>query len=139
MSNDYGVDADAGQGDGVSPSGDGAGIGSTVWSLRLETARIRNLSAECREAGVDYAGLPVELRDIRDLVEERRFDEALARMRELKLELLGRLLLAEPGPLPPSVLENVQGSVTPSEVVLEAVNRGPSSGIPPRPKPGAQR
>lgn len=94
-----------------------------MWSLRIETARIKNLSAECREAGVDYEGLPTGLRAVRTLVEQRRFEEALAQMRELRLELLARLMLQEPMPLPPIAIENPPARTLPPTSVLDAVNR----------------
>lgn len=119
-----------GRGDGVSAPGSRGATSSTVWTLRLETARVRNLSAECREAGIDYAGLPVELQDIRALVEERRYDEALLQMRELKVELLARLLLEERQALPPAEIENPPAPAIPPSRVQNA---------PVAPKPRAPR
>ena len=99
-----------------------AGSGASTNSLRAETARMRDLSAECRRAGISLEHVPEEIQSVRDLVVERRYDAALERIRELKLDLLARLLIAEPERVPPASLENAPVGVSPSGEDLAAFN-----------------
>ena len=66
-------------------------------SLKTETARVRALAAECRRAGVFLEDFPEELDRSRSLLREAHLDAALDHMREIRVDLLGRLLLFEPG------------------------------------------
>jgi hypothetical protein len=100
-----------------------------------EAARIRNLSAECREAGIILEDIPKELETICELVHERRPDEALARIRAVKLDLLARLLLRERPTAPPARAENASGSSLPSDTVLSALNDRAAKDAPPQAGP----
>jgi hypothetical protein len=66
-----------------------------AWSLRLETVRLRDLLAQARQNQVPVKELQSGFWRVRQLAEKKRFAEALARLRELKLELLALLFLHE--------------------------------------------
>ncbi len=74
--------------------------------FRDETARVRTLTSECRRLGIFLEDIPEELVLIRGLLHDGHLDEALTRIRELKLELLARLLLYEPMESLPGEVEN---------------------------------
>ena len=83
---------------------------------------MRDLSAECRRAGISLEHVPEEIQSVRDLVVEHRYDAALERIRELKLDLLARLLITQPEGVPPASLENAPVRVSPSAEDLAAFN-----------------
>ena len=80
---------------------------AAVRSLHQETANLRDLLRACREGGVHIASLPERMRTTRELVAQRRLDEALGQLRELRAEMRDQLLVHEaPPPLPPAEIEN---------------------------------
>lgn len=91
-------------------------------SLKTETARIRNLSAECRAAGIILEDVPGEVLRVRELVQERNYAAALDLIREIKLDLLARLLLHEPMEVPPVTIENEPVVILPSEALFSAID-----------------
>ena len=80
---------------------------AAVRSLHQETANVRDLLRACREGGVHVASLPERMRTARELVAQRRLDEALGQLRELRAEMRDQLLVHEgPPPLLPAEIEN---------------------------------
>ena len=87
---------------------------AAVGSLRDETANVRDLLRACREGGVPVAFFQERMRSTRELVAQRRFDDALRQLRELRVEMLDRLLVHEaPPPLPPAPIENLPVAAPP--------------------------
>jgi hypothetical protein len=67
------------------------------------------------------------MRATRELATQRRFDEALGQLRELKVEMLAQLMLHEAQlPIPPAEIENPPVPASPPEDVLSALNRPPA-------------
>jgi hypothetical protein len=100
---------------------------TSIGPLREETARVRELVQSCREDNVDLRRFRERMHSARQLVTERRFDEALAYLRQLKLELLDQVVLAEARPsVLPGVIENPPVGEVPRENPRPPVNHAPS-------------
>ena len=98
--------------------------------LRSEANRVRELVQSCREDGVDLRPYRERLRIARALVTQHRLVEALAHLRELKLQLLDQIVLAEVrSPELPGTIENPPVPPSPPENPLREEER-----LPPTPR-----
>lgn len=90
--------------------------------FRAEAARLRVLAQECRAAGVFLEDFGEEIGRVRALVHAGNSLEGLERLRELQVELLGRLLLHGPAQVPPAPIENPPAAAPLSREEVAAVN-----------------
>lgn len=92
----------------------------TVRSLIRETLWIRDLHDQCIRRGIPVGYLSTLVRSAKALVEYGRLESAGHRLREVKMDLLAELLLAEEvpaedvGPFAPSVLASGPMAYRPS-------------------------
>lgn len=98
-----------------------------VESVRDEATAVRGLLEQCREHDLAVDSVDDRIRTAREYVSRRDLPLAFEVLRELKLDLLARLLLEEPETaLPPAEVENPAPPPLPAEEVARAINRAPA-------------
>jgi hypothetical protein len=103
---------------------------TVVSPLHEETARVRGLLRACRDDAVDAGWLRERVQSVRELVTQRRFEEALRRIQELRVGVLAQNFLRETHSLAlPGAIESLSAPEAPSEETWAALNRAPSSEI----------
>ena len=98
-----------------------------IESVREEATAVRELLEQCRERDLRVDSADERIRTAREYVTRQELALAFEVLRELKLDLLARLLLEEPEPaLPPVEVENPAPPPLPSEQIVQAINRAPA-------------
>ncbi len=108
-------------------------------SLKAETARVRALASECRQANVFLEDLPEELQCSRSLLRAGRLEAALEHLQVMRLDLLARLVLRETPEIPRGRTVAPPRGRSPSARALAAINaridrvlKTAARGTPPR-------